>query len=205
MGKVDRKNISKRTRFEVFKRDNFTCFYCGRHVPDVILELDHIMPISRGGTNEIDNLVTSCADCNRGKGGVPLSELASKGKYLGAKAELLQEQLEQMKAYNEALEEIKAYEDSCISKFINKWWTYRKEPPYPHINFMYKQIRILPMADILSAIDIAALKTRCEETMVHYYCGILRQKRLNLERERRAEDDAPEVHSSGILDRSVDK
>lgn len=63
-----RKPISKKLRFEVFKRDSFTCQYCGRMAPDVILEVDHINPVANGGDNNILNLITSCFDCNRGKG-----------------------------------------------------------------------------------------------------------------------------------------
>ncbi len=65
MGK--RKIISVKTRFEVFKRDKFTCQYCGQKAPDVILHLDHITPVSKGGDNSLINLVTSCRDCNLGK------------------------------------------------------------------------------------------------------------------------------------------
>jgi len=60
--------MSKKLRFEVFKRDNFTCQYCGRMAPDAILEVDHINPVAEGGENDILNLITSCFDCNRGKG-----------------------------------------------------------------------------------------------------------------------------------------
>jgi len=69
-----RKSITKKLRFEVFKRDSFTCQYCGESAPDVILEVDHVNPVKRGGENEILNLVTACFDCNRGKGKHPLSE-----------------------------------------------------------------------------------------------------------------------------------
>lgn len=62
-----RKAIPKSVRFEVFKRDKFTCQYCGAAAPDVVLEIDHIKPVSKGGTNDILNLVTSCRDCNSGK------------------------------------------------------------------------------------------------------------------------------------------
>lgn len=62
-----RKPISKKTRFEVLKRDEFTCQYCGRKAPDVILHIDHINPVAKGGDNNILNLITSCADCNLGK------------------------------------------------------------------------------------------------------------------------------------------
>lgn len=59
--------VSKGVRFEVFKRDLFTCQYCGRRPPDVVLEVDHIIARSSGGSDESDNLATSCMDCNRGK------------------------------------------------------------------------------------------------------------------------------------------
>jgi len=60
--------ISKGLRFDIFRRDKFTCQYCGRKPPDVILEVDHITPASKGGGDEPENLITSCFDCNRGKG-----------------------------------------------------------------------------------------------------------------------------------------
>ena len=59
--------ISKKTRFEVFKRDKFTCQYCGESAPEVVLEVYHIQPVSKGGDDDMLNLVTSCFDCNRGK------------------------------------------------------------------------------------------------------------------------------------------
>ena len=59
--------ISKKVRFEVFKRDEFTCRYCGQKPPGVVLEVDHVNPRASGGGDEEVNLVTSCFDCNRGK------------------------------------------------------------------------------------------------------------------------------------------
>ena len=49
------------------KRDNFTCQYCGRKPPEVILEIDHIIPVSKKGSIESENLITACRDCNRAK------------------------------------------------------------------------------------------------------------------------------------------
>lgn len=65
---AERKALSKKTRFNVFKRDEFRCCYCGNHPPHVILEVDHIVPVASYGGNDMDNLITSCFDCNRGKG-----------------------------------------------------------------------------------------------------------------------------------------
>lgn len=67
--------LSKRRRFEVFKRDGFRCMYCGRRPPDVMLECDHVHPRSEGGTDDAGNLTTSCVDCNRGKGAVGLGSV----------------------------------------------------------------------------------------------------------------------------------
>lgn len=65
---MTRKPLSKKIRFRVFQRDNFTCQYCGRSAPDVELHVDHIYPVTHGGGDEMSNLITSCADCNLGKG-----------------------------------------------------------------------------------------------------------------------------------------
>lgn len=52
-------------RSHVFERDDYTCAYCGDRGGK--LECDHVHPISRGGSNDIDNLITSCRACNRAK------------------------------------------------------------------------------------------------------------------------------------------
>lgn len=59
--------VSKRTRYEVLKRDNHTCRYCGATAPDVKLTVDHVVPVALGGTDKPDNLVAACQDCNAGK------------------------------------------------------------------------------------------------------------------------------------------
>lgn len=51
----------------VFERDGYTCQYCGAKAPDAELHVDHIVPVSKGGGNSLDNLVTACAACNLGK------------------------------------------------------------------------------------------------------------------------------------------
>lgn len=60
--------IPRSVRFEVFKRDRFTCQYCGGKAPDVVLHCDHMKPVAEGGGNDMMNLVTSCQPCNSGKG-----------------------------------------------------------------------------------------------------------------------------------------
>lgn len=60
--------VTKRTRFEVLKRDNHTCRYCGASAPDATLTVDHVMPVALGGNDDPSNLVAACRDCNAGKG-----------------------------------------------------------------------------------------------------------------------------------------
>ena len=71
--------ISKKTRFEVLRRDKFTCQYCGATARDTALEIDHVKPVSGGGCNCLSNLVTACHACNRGKGVTVLGDLGKSG------------------------------------------------------------------------------------------------------------------------------
>jgi hypothetical protein len=59
--------VSKRLRYEILRRDNHTCRYCGASAPDVPLRVDHVTPVALGGTDKPENLVTSCEPCNSGK------------------------------------------------------------------------------------------------------------------------------------------
>lgn len=100
-----RKSLSKKIRFEVLKRDKFTCQYCGRKAPDVLLEVDHIDPVANGGTNSIFNLVTSCHDCNSGKGARALDDesvVAKQRAQLDLEAERI-EQLEMLYEWQKSL------------------------------------------------------------------------------------------------------
>jgi hypothetical protein len=62
-----RKPISRRLRFEILRRDNYACRYCGGSAPDVALTVDHVLPVALGGGDDPSNLVTACAGCNAGK------------------------------------------------------------------------------------------------------------------------------------------
>ena len=63
-----RVSVSPKTRIRVFERDGFRCVYCGDTAGEsTTIEVDHIIPVSRGGTSNIENLQTLCAPCNAGK------------------------------------------------------------------------------------------------------------------------------------------
>lgn len=68
--------VSKRIRYEVLRRCNYACYYCGLPAPATVLEVDHVTPRSLGGTDDAFNLVAACPDCNNGKrDSVPNQEL----------------------------------------------------------------------------------------------------------------------------------
>lgn len=131
--KKKRKALSKRQRFEVFKRDFFTCQYCGNSAPDVILHVDHINPVSKGGNNKLTNLITSCVDCNSGKSNKKLDD-SSAVKLQMQELKKSQERADQIKmiakwakeqlmkpeidAINDTLTELN---NTCLNEGGEKW------------------------------------------------------------------------------------
>lgn len=108
---MTRKAVKKTTRFEVFKRDSFMCQYCGRKSPDVILEIEHIHPVSKGGGNDIVNLLTACVDCNRGKSDKTLDDCTAVLKQHAQMAEL-QERRNQIEMICQWRAELRGIDDS---------------------------------------------------------------------------------------------
>lgn len=59
--------VTRRMRFEIFRRDDHRCRYCGAGAPEAVLTVDHVVPVSLGGSDDPSNLVTACTECNSGK------------------------------------------------------------------------------------------------------------------------------------------
>lgn len=158
MGK--RKSLSKKIRFEVFKRDSFTCQYCGRKAPDVILEVDHINPVKEGGGNDILNLVTSCFDCNRGKRDLKLSDASVVEKQRKQIEELgeRRQQLEMMLDWRNGLRSIRNEEYRSV---IDYWNNMAEESGCTlKLNkngedTMIKLVRRYGVINVMNAIDVA--------------------------------------------------
>lgn len=66
--------LTAKKRFEILKRDGFKCQYCGKTWKDITLEVDHIIPKSKGGTDDVDNLITCCRECNMWKWNTELTK-----------------------------------------------------------------------------------------------------------------------------------
>lgn len=119
---AERKPLSKKLRFEVFKRDAFTCQYCGKKAPDAVLEVDHIKPVSKGGKDELLNLVTSCFDCNRGKRNIELSDDTAVKKQQKQLQELAErkEQLDMMLEWRSSLNDLENYYVESVADVFSK-------------------------------------------------------------------------------------
>ena len=121
-----RKNISKKIRFEIFKRDKFTCQYCGEEAPKVILNIDHINPVKNGGDNNITNLITSCFDCNSGKRARLLNDdhIVKKQKKSLNELQERRNQIEMIAQWREDLLDVNNLKVNKICDFILKRWNY---------------------------------------------------------------------------------
>lgn len=120
MPPAKRTGLTKKLRFEVFKRDSFRCQYCGGSAPEVLLVVDHVHPVAEGGTNDILNLITACQPCNAGKGKRTLSDQSVLERQLDQLTELNErrEQLEMMIKWKAGLSDIK---DIANDRMAEHW------------------------------------------------------------------------------------
>ena len=174
---VERKPLSKKIRFEVFKRDSFTCQYCGQKAPDVILEVDHITPVSKGGKNEILNLITSCFDCNRGKSN---RDLKNAPKSITENNEQLKEKSAQLKEYQKYVKSIdKIYREQI--EMVNEAFTDsfpEKELTYSFKNSSVKKfIKLLGVEEVVDSMNVACSRVHYKsDQAIKYFCGICWKK-----------------------------
>lgn len=165
-------SISKKLRFEVFKRDNFKCQYCGNTPPDVILEVDHIEPKSKGGNDNINNLITSCFDCNRGKTNILLSNIPGT---LKSNIEILKEKELQYKEYKREVEKIRKRKMKDCDK-INNIYNFHFNEYVLSENFkrvtLLNFVEKLPIWELEDAMNLACLKINDSDESIKYFCGI---------------------------------
>lgn len=111
-------SVGKRLRFEILKRDNFRCCYCGRTPGVVELYVDHVIPRAKGGSDEPSNLVTTCFDCNAGKSDIHLHELDER---VGTPAEEIRSRLAQAQALLEAQREVEDMRTVLVEELEREW------------------------------------------------------------------------------------
>jgi hypothetical protein len=166
-----RKTLSKKVRFDIFKRDGFACQYCGAHPPAVVLVLDHIVPFAAGGACDDDNLITACEGCNQGKAArslaqVPLS-LADKAAQVAEREAQLRGFHEIMEARRGRIEQdawavAEVFTEHFAKDGIRKDW-------FQSIRMFNEKLGVYEVQD---AMEIAVSRCRGEQQVFRYFCGI---------------------------------
>lgn len=171
---AERKALSKKTRFEIFKRDGFTCQYCGATPPDVVLEIDHINPVVNGGSNDEMNLITSCFECNRGKGARQLGNVVPRPdadlKWLEAQQEIAElERYQKAKAKRD-----QAYYEVALG-LQDTWCLAFNTDTVPKDQNLINLMQQIPPEIIEKAIYITALNQKISSSFnarYRYMCGV---------------------------------
>lgn len=164
--------VSKRTRFEVLRRDDHTCRYC--RSTDNPLTIDHVTPVALGGTDDPSNLVTACRDCNAGKASsAPDAELV---------ANVSDDAIRWAKARIEAARQFESDQQARIertSPFIDAWRGWDTHLTYLPGDFDWKVNRWLDsgltIERIIEAHDITLCRPQVKpQGAFAYICGIVR-------------------------------
>lgn len=178
--------VSKRIRYEVLRRDNHTCRYCGGSAPDVVLTVDHVVPIALGGSDDPSNLVAACKDCNAGK-----TSTSPDGPLV---ADVAQDAVRWAVAMREAaniLDAQRAMRDSYVEEFDKAWaaWSFggamRRPIPRPDnwvasIHQFYAAG--LSIEELTDAVAIAGRADRVTvDEMWRYMCGVAWRKVAELQ------------------------
>lgn len=175
---MKRISISKKTRFEVFKRDFFKCGYCGSEVgAGVVLEIDHIIPVAEGGTNVMENLITSCFDCNRGKSKNLLSSIDERFKVNVEKSNQFKEQKNQVLAFLEFQNNQKEIERQIFSQAISPLINSKCYLPSDWESSVRFFLKHLGLEEVFNSSKQAADTAKVwESKKFTYFCGICHKK-----------------------------
>lgn len=171
---MQREAISKRVRFEIFKRDSFTCQYCGKQPPSASLQIDHIIPVSAGGDNDLCNLITACHDCNAGKAHLPSPN--PKHDHSQSDEERARKLLEYKAIAAKAVAE-KERIQQLFYKVSDYWMLLSDEPAGEYelcgdIEVSIKRfLKSLPLKEVLKAVYVT-FKRAPDYKRIRYFCGI---------------------------------
>ena len=171
--------VSKALRYEIFRRDNHACRYCGSVAPDVKLTIDHVIPGTLGGSDDPSNLVTACTDCNAGKSATPpdapLVEDIAQDALRWRRA---------MEAANELAARERDVSQAFVDAFLTSWneWTYEwqgRKCTSPLPGGWERRVRELAAAgltltDIREAVDITMGRRGLKDEFA-YFIGVTRQ------------------------------
>lgn len=162
--------VPKRLRFEVMRRDGFTCRYCGTPAPETGagLTVDHVIPRSLGGTNDPSNLVAACQDCNAGKSSSSPDEVV----VADVSADSLRWAAAMRLAHEQASVDLHAH-DADIRAFGRAWKAAGLAPPAGGWEESVRRFLVQGMsrADLLHFVPIVANRKIRERDQFRYWCG----------------------------------
>ena len=168
-----RKQISKKLRFEIFHRDGFACQYCGATPPSVVLHVDHVFPVKSGGTNDQNNLITSCESCNLGKSAKHLSDVPLSIK---DRSKRILEIEDQLKGYNEILLaradriDQQAWMVVAALEGVEFAESYNRS----RLLSIKRFLELIPVAEVMDAAEITLAKcgSTTKDRAFKYFCAV---------------------------------
>lgn len=166
---------SKRTRFEVFKRDSFCCGYCGGKPPSVVLEVDHIVPRSKGGTNDKENLLTSCKVCNAGKSDI---RIKADPKLIQISKEQREASVARLAALAEIAMQQKEHQEEQLTIILCHWSDLLGDVdalnPYFEDRSVLRFLQDLTIEQVIEAVNLTVQKCRDKSgySQFKYFCGV---------------------------------
>lgn len=175
--------ISRSLRFEILRRDSHVCRYCGAKAPEVELVVDHVVPVSLGGADDADNLVTACRECNAGKGSTPPDAA------LIADVKQSQDKYELALALAGLKLEIERQEiDGLVAEFHEAWcdampaFAQPGQGDFPRPQSLGQTLKTflskgLGWETIIDCVEIAATASHVpQRSRFRYFCGICNAK-----------------------------
>jgi len=149
--------------------------------PKSPLKYDHIQPVSKGGDDDVQNLLTSCSDCNHGKGSTPLGFTKTRSD-LGENKQALAEREKQLEEYQKLLKRIRQRQDKDIDRIDQLIREICEDDLELNRNAregFRRFLKIFPVDTILEAINISQgnLRTKNGNRIVQYTYGILHKWR----------------------------
>lgn len=118
---MSRASIRPQDRFEILQRDGFTCRYCGCQPPATELQIDHMVPVCKGGTNSLLNLITSCRLCNAGKNTKTADRVPIPLETIMATRDLAEAEREMAKAIKALVKAKKSKVQAVVELIATSW------------------------------------------------------------------------------------
>jgi hypothetical protein len=168
--------ISKKLRFEILTRDGYACVYCGRDRSEVKLEVDHVIPKSKGGSNDPVNLVSACFDCNRSKSNSLIPEAKTAGfcvqnsEHVTRMAEAEAAKIKAMRSAKRQFNKLKRDLEDCLALEITK----------PGERSVKQFLAKLGPVEVAEAAEIASTKFSKGDRW-RYFCGVCWNKIRQIE------------------------